>query len=39
VNGLPPSPVRPSAEIQNAARRTLVFIPPGPPDVPAPTGE
>ena len=36
VNGLPPGPVRSSAEILNAQGRTLVFVPPGPPDIPAP---
>ena len=36
VNGLPPGPIRSSAEILNAQGRTLVFVPPGPPDIPAP---
>jgi hypothetical protein len=30
AEGLPPSPVRPSVELLNAAGRTLVFLPPSP---------
>jgi hypothetical protein len=35
--GLPPSPVRPSVEVLNAAGRTLVFLPPSPILPPGPT--
>jgi hypothetical protein len=36
VNGLPPSPIRSSAEILNAQGRTLVYLPPPVPDQPPP---
>lgn len=36
VEGLPPSPIRPAAEILNAQGRTLVFVPPPIGDQPPP---
>lgn len=36
VEGLPPSPIRPAAEILNAQGRTLVYIPPPTNDLPPP---
>jgi hypothetical protein len=39
VNGLPPGPIRSSAEILNAQGRTLVYVPPPIGEQPPPIGE